>query len=75
MSIEEVIDNLHILIEQGKVLYLGISDVLAWNVGVAAASVGMALFCIYQNRCNAMLCGFESEILLMALFSLHGPSW
>jgi aryl-alcohol dehydrogenase-like predicted oxidoreductase len=51
------------VIEQEKVLYLGMSDVSAWNVGLAAASVGKALFCIYQSRWNAMLRDVESEIL------------
>ncbi|KAJ5097570.1 hypothetical protein N7456_008291 [Penicillium angulare] len=34
-SIEEVIDSLHILVQQGKVLYLGISDSPAWVVSAA----------------------------------------
>merc|ERR1712000_34598 len=34
-SIEEVMDSLHILVEQGKVLYLGISDTPAWIVSAA----------------------------------------
>lgn len=31
-SIKEIMDALHILVEQGKVLYLGISDTPAWYV-------------------------------------------
>ena len=34
-SIEEIMDALHILVEQGKVLYLGISDSPAWVVSAA----------------------------------------
>lgn len=34
-SIEELMDSLHILVEQGKVLYLGISDTPAYIVATA----------------------------------------
>jgi len=34
-SIEEMMDTLHALVEQGKVLYLGISDTPAWVVSAA----------------------------------------
>jgi len=50
-SIEEVMDSLHILVEQGKVLYLGISDTPAWIVSAAneyAKSHGKTQFSIYQ---------------------------
>ncbi|KAH2252019.1 hypothetical protein KXW72_003876 [Aspergillus fumigatus] len=68
-SIEEIMNSLHILVEQGKVLYLGISDTPAWIVAAAnayAAAVGKTPFCIYQGRWNVMLRDFEREILPMA---------
>lgn len=68
-SIEEVMDGLHILVEQGKVLYLGISDTPAWIVTAAnlyARSHGKTPFSIYQGRWNVMLRDFEREIIPMA---------
>ncbi|KKP01895.1 aryl-alcohol dehydrogenase [Trichoderma harzianum] len=52
-SIEEIMDSLHILVEQGKVLYLGVSDT-------------PLLGSIYQGRWNIMLRNFEREIIPMA---------
>lgn len=46
-------DALHILVEQGKVLYLGISDTPAWIVAAAntyAIDHGKTPFSIYQGR-------------------------
>jgi aryl-alcohol dehydrogenase-like predicted oxidoreductase len=68
-SIEEVMDSLHILVEQGKVLYLGISDSPAWVVSAAnvyARAHGKTPFSIYQGRWNVMLRDFEREIIPMA---------
>jgi aryl-alcohol dehydrogenase-like predicted oxidoreductase len=68
-SIEEVMDSLQILVEQGKVLYLGISDTPAWIVTAAnlyARAHGKTPFSIYQGRWNVMLRDFEREILPMA---------
>lgn len=68
-SIEEVMDSLHILVEQGKVMYLGISDTPAWIVSAAntyARQQGKTPFCIYQGRWNVMLRDFERDILPMA---------
>lgn len=68
-SIEEVMDSLHILVEQGKVLYLGISDTPAWVVSAAnfyARSHGKTPFSIYQGRWNVMLRDFERDIIPMA---------
>ncbi|PKX99606.1 aldo/keto reductase [Aspergillus novofumigatus IBT 16806] len=68
-SIEEVMDSLQILVEQGKVLYLGISDTPAWIVSAAnlyARSHGKTPFSIYQGRWNVMLRDFEREIIPMA---------
>ncbi|KAL6399655.1 aryl-alcohol dehydrogenase AAD14 [Ilyonectria robusta] len=52
-SIEELMDSLHILVEQGKVLYLGISDTPAWVVAAAntyAKAHAKTPFSIYQCR-------------------------
>jgi aryl-alcohol dehydrogenase-like predicted oxidoreductase len=68
-SIEEVMDSLQILVEQGKVLYLGISDTPAWIVAAAnlyARAQGKTPFSIYQGRWNVMLRDFEREIIPMA---------
>ncbi|KAI1614632.1 aryl-alcohol dehydrogenase [Exophiala viscosa] len=68
-SIEEVMDSLHILVQQGKVLYLGISDTPAWIVSAAntyARAHGKTPFSVYQGRWNVMLRDFEREIIPMA---------
>ncbi|KAJ9483324.1 hypothetical protein VN97_g10082 [Penicillium thymicola] len=68
-SIEEVMDSLQILVEQGKVLYLGISDTPAWIVAAAnlyARAQGKTPFSIYQGRWNVMLRDFERDIIPMA---------
>ncbi|KAG9604587.1 aryl-alcohol dehydrogenase AAD14, partial [Aureobasidium melanogenum] len=68
-SIEEIMDSLHILVEQGKVMYLGISDSPAWIVSAAnyyAKAHGKTPFSIYQGRWNIMLRDFEREIIPMA---------
>lgn len=62
-------DSLHILVEQGKVLYLGISDTPAWLVSAAntyARSHGKTPFSVYQGRWNIMLRDFERDIIPMA---------
>lgn len=68
-SIEEVMDSLHILVQQGKVLYLGISDTPAWVVSAAntyARAQGKTQFSVYQGRWNVMRRDFEREIIPMA---------
>ncbi|KIW17873.1 hypothetical protein PV08_05068 [Exophiala spinifera] len=68
-SIEEVMDSLHILVEQGKVLYLGISDSPAWVVSAAntyARAHGKTPFSVYQGRWNVMVRDFERDIIPMA---------
>ncbi|KAJ5447388.1 hypothetical protein N7445_002209 [Penicillium cf. griseofulvum] len=68
-SIEEIMDSLHILVEQGKVMYLGVSDTPAWVVSAAntyARAHGKTPFSIYQGRWNVMLRDFERDILPMA---------
>jgi aryl-alcohol dehydrogenase-like predicted oxidoreductase len=68
-SIEEVMDSLHILVQQGKVLYLGISDSPAWVVSAAnyyARAHGKTPFSVYQGRWNVMSREFERDIIPMA---------
>ena len=68
-SIEEIMDSLHILVEQGKVMYLGISDSPAWVVSAAntyARAHGKTPFSIYQGRWNVMRRDFERDIIPMA---------
>ena len=68
-SIEEIMDSLHILVESGKVLYLGISDTPAWIVSAAntyARLQGKTQFSIYQGEWNVMKRDFEREIIPMA---------
>ncbi|KAF7300985.1 H-K-ATPase alpha [Mycena indigotica] len=68
-SIEEVMNGLHNLVVQGKVLYLGISDAPAWVVSEAnryAKDHGKSPFVIYQGRWNILERSFEREIIPMA---------
>ncbi|CAI4726865.1 ALI_collapsed_G0045170.mRNA.1.CDS.1 [Saccharomyces cerevisiae] len=68
-SIEEVMDSLHILVQQGKVLYLGVSDTPAWVVSAAnyyATSNGKTPFSVYQGKWNVLNRDFERDIILMA---------
>ncbi|KAE8343170.1 hypothetical protein BDV24DRAFT_172935 [Aspergillus arachidicola] len=68
-SIQEVMDTLHMLVEQGKVLYLGISMAPAWVVSAAntyAQAHAKTPFCIYQGRWNVMVRDLEREIIPMA---------
>ncbi|KAG0692633.1 NADP-dependent oxidoreductase domain-containing protein [Suillus ampliporus] len=68
-SVEEVMNGLHVLVQQGKVLYLGISDTPAWVVSKAnqyARDHGKSPFVIYQGLWNVMSRVFEREIIPMA---------
>lgn len=68
-SLEEIMDSLHALVQQGKVLYLGISNTPAWVVSAAntyARLQGKTPFSIYQGRWNVLLRDFEREIIPMA---------
>ncbi|KAK9462309.1 NADP-dependent oxidoreductase domain-containing protein [Lipomyces oligophaga] len=69
-SIEEVMNGLHELVMQGKILYLGISDTPAWIVSAAnkyAVAHGKTPFCIYQGRWNAMTRDLERDIIPMCM--------
>ncbi|KAJ6577770.1 aryl-alcohol dehydrogenase [NADP+] [Mycena capillaripes] len=68
-SVEEVMNGLHNLVVQGKVLYLGISDTPAWVVAQAnqyARDHGKTPFVIYQGLWNVLDRSFEREIIPMA---------
>ncbi|TPX08539.1 uncharacterized protein E0L32_010026 [Thyridium curvatum] len=68
-STKEVMDSLHMLVEQGKVMYLGVSDTPAWWVAAAntyAVDHGKTPFSIYQGRWNLMIRDFERDIIPMA---------
>ncbi|KAG1748743.1 NADP-dependent oxidoreductase domain-containing protein [Suillus lakei] len=68
-SVEEVMNGLHVLVQQGKILYLGISDAPAWVVSKAnqyARDHGKSPFVIYQGAWNVMLRDLERDILPMA---------
>ncbi|GEM08962.1 aryl-alcohol dehydrogenase [Rhodotorula toruloides] len=78
-SIKEMMDSLHVLVEQGKVLYLGASDVPAWVVSAAnqyAIDHGKTPFCIYQGRWSVMFRDMERDILPMCRqFGLALAPW
>ncbi|KAK0201295.1 NADP-dependent oxidoreductase domain-containing protein [Desarmillaria ectypa] len=68
-SIEEVMNSLHNLVVEGKVLYLGISDTPAWVVSRAnmyAQVHGKTPFSIYQGHWSLLDRSFEREIIPMA---------
>ncbi|KAJ7230601.1 Aldo/keto reductase [Mycena pura] len=68
-GIEELMNGLHNLVAQGKVLYLGISDTPAWIVAQAnqyARDHGKTPFCIYQGSWSILDRAFEREIIPMA---------
>jgi len=68
-SVEEIMNALHNLVVQGKVLYLGISDAPVWIVPKAnqyAKDHGKTPFSIYQGRWNVLERSFERDIIPMA---------
>lgn len=69
-TVEEVMNGLHNLVVQGKVLYLGVSDTPAWVVSKAntyAKMSGKTPFVIYQGQWSILDRDFERDILPMAL--------
>jgi len=75
MSIEEVMNGLHNLVQQGKVLYLGVSDRPAWvvaQVNQYARDHGKTLFVIYQGLWNIMERSFERDTI--PLCKAHGTA-
>ncbi|PSR75680.1 hypothetical protein PHLCEN_2v8971 [Hermanssonia centrifuga] len=68
-SIEEVMNGLHHLVAQGKVLYLGVSDTPAWVVAKAntyARLTNRTPFVIYQGPWSILNRDLEREILPLA---------
>jgi len=67
-SIPELMQSLNTMVQQGKVLYLGISDTPAWIVSKAneyARNNGLRQFSVYQGRWSAEYRDFEREIIPM----------
>ncbi|KAI3603348.1 putative aryl-alcohol dehydrogenase [Moniliophthora roreri] len=61
-SVEEVMDALHTLVLNCKVLYLGILDTSAWIISQAnlyAKAYGKTPFVIYQGKWSVLDCSFE----------------
>lgn len=68
-SIPELMQSLNHVVQQGKVLYLGVSDTPAWVVSKAnqyARDHGLRPFSVYQGRWSAAERDFEREIIPMA---------
>jgi len=68
-SVEEIMNALHNLVVERKVLYLGISDTPAWIVAKAnqyAKDHGKTPFSIYQGRWSVLERSFERDIIPMA---------
>ena len=68
-GVEEIMNALHHLVAQGKVLYLGISDTPAWVVAKANTYARMANrtpFVIYQGAWSVLQRDLEREIIPMA---------
>ncbi|KGO75078.1 Aldo/keto reductase [Penicillium italicum] len=68
-SIPELMQSLNTLVQQGKVLYLGISDTPAWVVTKANAYARehvLRPFSVYQGRYSAMMRDLERDIIPMA---------
>lgn len=66
--IEEVMRSLNTLADQGKILYLGVSDTPAWIVSKAnqyARDHGLRQFVVYQGRWSASNRDFERDIIPM----------
>jgi aryl-alcohol dehydrogenase-like predicted oxidoreductase len=60
--------SLNVLVQQGKVLYLGISDTPAWVVVKAncyAREHGLRPFSVYQGRLSAHVRDMERDIIPM----------
>jgi aryl-alcohol dehydrogenase-like predicted oxidoreductase len=67
-SIEELMTSLHAVVESGKVLYLGASDLPAWVVSAAntwALAHGKTPFSVYQGRWSILDRDLERDIIPM----------
>jgi aryl-alcohol dehydrogenase-like predicted oxidoreductase len=68
-SIEEVVDSLHVLVQQGKVLYLGVCNTPAWIVSAAntyAKAHGKTQFSVYSGKWSLLARDLERDIVPMA---------
>lgn len=64
-SIPELMQSLNHLVQQRKVLYLGVSDTPAWVVAQAnayARQFGLRPFSVYQGRWSAAERDFERDV-------------
>ncbi|RDL39948.1 IN2-2 protein [Venustampulla echinocandica] len=67
-SVAEMMQALNVMINQGKVLYLGVSDTPAWVVSKCneyARQNGLRQFSVYQGRWSAEYRDFERDIIQM----------
>lgn len=67
-DIASMMDALHLLVQQGKVLYLGVSNTPAWVVSAAntyAKDHGKTPFSVYQGIYNVTQRDLENDILPM----------
>lgn len=69
-SIPELMQSLNVMVQQGKVLYLGVSDTPAWIVSKAneyARQQGLRQFSVYQGRWSAEHRDLERDIIPMCV--------
>ena len=67
-SIPELMQSLNTVVQQGKVIYLGVSDTPAWIVSKAnqyARDHGLRQFVVYQGQWSAASRDFERDIIPM----------
>ena len=67
-SIPELMQSLNTVVQQGKVIYLGVSDTPAWIVSKAnqyARDHGLRQFVVYQGKWSAASRDFERDIIPM----------
>ena len=67
-SIPELMQSLNTVVQQGKVIYLGVSDTPAWVVSKAnqyARDHGLRQFVVYQGQWSAANRDFERDIIPM----------
>lgn len=69
-SIEELMQSLDVMVKNGKVLYLGVSDTPAWIVAKCneyARQKGLRQFSVYQGQWSAEKRSFERDIIPMSI--------
>jgi aryl-alcohol dehydrogenase-like predicted oxidoreductase len=68
-DIADLMDALHLLVQQGKVLYLGISNTPAWVVSAGnayAKAHGKTPFSVYQGQYNLTQRDLENDVMPMS---------